>query len=144
MDKKEFAELLSLCFNDIKVGVLPSSENSVSIGDIKRSSFAGIKQLYIAGFNDGLVPSDALNDGILSEPELKDLESNGITLSKNNDTLKLEELFRIESCLNTSCEELTILYCLSDESGEKCLPSSLLVEIKNRGCEASFSFFTFP
>lgn len=126
---EEYSGLLASCFADIKIGVLPQAKGSVRIGSITRSVFSDIKTLYIAGFNDGLIPSEGVSDRLLTEDELSSLAAIGIIPAKNSKTLAEEELFQIERALDTECEEIVLCCCSMDSGGESLRPSPLLENI---------------
>ena len=132
MSSEEYADLLISCFEDIKVGVLPQAEGKVRIGSVTRTSFSDIKALYLAGFNDGMIPSDSSGENILTESEIDSLAASGYSIAKSTDTLQKEEAYQIERALGTDTEETVICYCMSDLEGNAMRPSALLEEIRSK------------
>ena len=132
MSTEEFADLFVSCFEDIKIGVLPQAEGRVRIGSVTRTSFSDIKVLYIAGFNDGIIPSDPLGYGILTETELMTLSGAGYTFAKTSDTLQKEELYQIERALYTDTEETAVCISMTDLEGNGLNPSPLLSDLSDR------------
>lgn len=53
---KEFNRIVSAGFEEVKVGLLPSSSDCVVIGDIERTRLDNIKVLFFVGVNDSVVP----------------------------------------------------------------------------------------
>ena len=125
----DYANMLTSCFEDIKVGVLPQAEGKVRIGTVTRSSFSDVHTLYIAGFNDGMIPSDPAGENILTDSEIEFLADAGIMASKTSDTLSLEEEYQIERALNTDTKETVICCSLSDLDGNAMRPSPLLSDL---------------
>ncbi len=130
MEAAEYAQILSSCFADAKVGVLPQAEGKVQIGSVSRSSFKDVKVLYLAGVNDGILPADLTADCLITEREAADLEEKGYTLIKNSRVLQEEELFQIERTLDTDCGQLVLCWCASDAKGDALRPSSLIEELQ--------------
>ena len=126
----EYADILKASFKDVKVGVLPQSEGKVQLGSIMRSFTDGKRAVYIAGFNDGYIPSDNQSTGILSDEELHAAAATGTILAKTSDAYTDEELFMISKALNSAKEYLWLGYCISDISGSDIKASTLLEEIK--------------
>ncbi len=125
----EYASILSSCFAEAKVGVLPQAEGKVQIGTVSRSSFKDVKVLYLAGVNDGILPGDLAADCLITEREAAELEEKGFTLIKNSQVLQEEELFQIERTLDTDCKQLVLCWCASDANGDALRPSSLIEEL---------------
>lgn len=126
---EDFAKLLESGFADIKVGVLPQAEGRVQLGSVARSFSDGIKALYIAGFNDGKIPSDPEPGGILTEMELAALEQCGVAVSKNSDLIFDEENYMIHKAISGAEDYVWLGYCLSDDDGDDIKISPMLSDI---------------
>lgn len=89
------------------------------------SDLLGIKQIYVLGFNETVVPSAIKDQGILLHkerihiPHLATIDTQIATLQ--NQILKV-------LASNTTC--ITISYALASNNGETLLPSSLLKQLK--------------
>ena len=129
MELSEYEEIITSSFKDIKIGVLPESDGKVSIGSITRSSFSNIKALYIAGFNDGLIPKESERETIFTDREIQRLESEGAVLVKNRQQSDIEEMFQIDRALDTACDYMCLCFCASNLSGDSMNPSYLLNKI---------------
>ena len=137
INKEEYSELFKACLGDVKIGLLPQAEGRVRIGSITRTSFSDVKYLYIAGFNDGLIPSDNAGEGLLTESEIDALAGENLTVAKSPKTLQDEEMFQIERALNTDTEETVICWCRSDLSGNALRKSALLSDLPVDGASLS-------
>ncbi len=129
----EYADIFVSGFEDIKIGVLPQAEGKVRIGSVTRTGFSDVKVLYIAGFNDGIIPSDPSGDNILTESEIFMLSESGHDVAKNSEVLQKEERYQIERALNTDTEETVVCVCLSDFEGEAMRVSPLLLDLPPGG-----------
>ncbi len=126
----EFGEILLGALAEVKVGVLPQSGGKVQIGSIKRTLLDEKKAVFIAGFCDGMMPSDPGAGGILTERELSSLSDSGKTLSKPRNVLISEEIFMIYRALACAKEQLWVGIPTADAAGEKLDPSPLLKEVR--------------
>ncbi len=131
ISSEEFVKLIEGGFADIKVGVLPQAEGRVQLGSVARSFTDGIKALYIAGFNDGKIPSALGPGGIFSEAELASVEQSGVIVSKNSDLIFDEENYMIHKAIFGTGEYVWLGYCLSGDDGEDMKISPTLSEICN-------------
>lgn len=130
LTSEEFSKIFLGALSDIKVGVLPQAEGKVSLGSISRSQLEETKALYIAGFNDSIIPSKNDPNGILTPAEIQTLKDKGIVISKDSDNLADEELFCIYKALDAATDYLWLGYCISSSSGEELKASPLLLDIK--------------
>ena len=53
---KEFNKILASGFQEIKIGLIPQTNDCVVIGDIERTRLDNIKVMFFVGINDGNVP----------------------------------------------------------------------------------------
>jgi len=129
-DNAEFARIFEDSFSDIKVGLLPQAEGRVLLGTVKRSNLRDVKVLFIAGLNDGVIPSDQEVRSLLTEKELEQLEAGGFRLAKNNDTAAEEERFLIYRAFSSPSDELIVSWLLADGEGHEMKPSQLVSQLK--------------
>ena len=55
--------------DSLGLGVVPLSMDQVVLGDLKRSRLHEIKVLFITGMNDGKIPPNLEDRGIISDDE---------------------------------------------------------------------------
>ena len=53
---KEFNKILASGFQELKIGLIPQTNDCVVIGDIERTRLDNIKVMFFVGINDGNVP----------------------------------------------------------------------------------------
>ncbi len=78
---KEYAEILDAGLEASKVGIIPPGFDRVLFGDIERTRLEHIKVLFFIGVNDGLIPKNETDSGILSEFEREKLANFELTLA---------------------------------------------------------------
>lgn len=126
LSAEEYRDLIEDSFGDIKLGLLPQEEGSVLLGTVGRTRLSGIKALFVAGVNDGILPKEQSADGIFTEREQEELERQGIVLSKSRDKMRQEELLSVYRSFCEPSEFLWLGYSMSDASGDTIKPSSLI------------------
>ena len=129
MSAQEYRELLESSFGDIKLGLLPQAEGKILLGTVDRTRLSGVKALFIAGANDGVLPSETDAEGILTEREQAELAGRNIILSKSRDRLRQEELLSVYRTFCEASEFLWIGYSQTDSEGEIIKPSPLIEQI---------------
>lgn len=129
-ESREYAGLLEDSFSDIKVGLLPQAEGRVLLGTVKRSNLRNIKSLFIAGLNDGVIPSQAQALSLLTEKELSELEERGYHVSKGSSLLADEERFLIYRAFCAPSDELILSWLTADAQGHEMKPSQLVSQIR--------------
>ncbi len=128
----EFRDMMEDALSDISIGVLPQSEGRVQLGTVSRSRLEGVRVLFAADMNDGLIPKDSSREALLTEKELEGLEDLGFTLSKRNELLGAEEKLAVHLALSAPAEKKYYCWCGSDPSGEGLKPSPIIAELKER------------
>lgn len=78
---KEYAQILDAGFEASKVGIIPPGFDRVLFGDIERTRLEHIKVLFFVGVNDGIIPKNEADSGILSEFEREKLAGFDLTLA---------------------------------------------------------------
>ncbi len=129
-DTAGYRDVLTASFADLKVGLLPQAAHSVLIGTVGRSRLSGIKALFVAGVNDGILPSNGQSEGILTDRELQLLDEMGCSLSKNQGTLRQEEDLVIYQAFTRPSEKLFISYATADTEGGEIRPSPLVAQLR--------------
>lgn len=114
-----------------QIGILPTSNDQVMIGDISRTRNSNVKILFVIGVNDGVFPMPFSSEGFINDQERDLLLDNGVELAKNTKLLLLEENFNIYKALTVPSEELYISYPIADDGGAALRPSSVISQIKN-------------
>lgn len=129
MSAQEYRDLLVSSFADIKLGLLPQAEGRVLVGTVDRSRLSGVRALFVAGINDGILPSDRDAEGILTEAEQAELEKRSIILSKSREIIRQEELLSVYRTFCEASDFLWLGYCMTNPEGEDIKPSPLIDQI---------------
>lgn len=126
----EFIKVLSIGFDEHKMGLIPPSMDQVLIGSVDRIKSHDVKVLYIIGVNDGVFPSPSLEEGILTDEDRTILNNLGIELAKDTKTQAFEEQFLIYTTLTLSSRYLRLSYPIADFEGKALRPSIIISRIR--------------
>lgn len=131
MSFEVFKNILIEGISKHQIGILPTSNDHVMIGDISRTKNSNVKVLFVIGVNDGVFPMPFSSEGFINDNERDLLLEKGIELAKNTRLLLLEENFNIYKALTTPSRELYISYLIADEGGSALRASSIISQIRN-------------
>ena len=129
LSDSEFAEVLDAGFSEFRLGMIPPSEDSVTVGDLKRSRIHAVKHLFFLGMNEGVVPGGGQPSLILTEKERDLLGAMQVELGDTpKDGLSTEEFYIYLACAKPS-EGLTLSYTKSGSGAAEKKPSYILYRI---------------
>ena len=125
MEPEEFSRFLRLLLGQYEIGTIPSTVDSVGIGDMTRMKAQGIRHLIILGADDSRLPTVSGGEALLSDTDCRDLRANGIELMDTADQRLEREMNVIVSSLSLAKDSVTLIR--TGESGGK-RPSFLTVK----------------
>jgi ATP-dependent helicase/nuclease subunit B len=131
MSLELFAGLIETGLESMKLGLVPPSMDQVIIGSMDRTRSSGIGYAYILGVNDGVIPAQIQEKGVLTESEREELLVAGLPMSISSQRKLLDEAFIIYTSLAVPSKRLWLSYPLADEEGKTLLPSELIKQIRN-------------
>ncbi|AIQ70516.1 helicase-exonuclease AddAB subunit AddB [Paenibacillus graminis] len=129
MEFDVFAGVLETGLAELKMGLVPPALDQVLVGTMDRTRVSGVKYAFLLGFNEGVVPAQFKEDGILSEGERLLLENSGMELAPGSSRKLLDERFLIYNTLTTASRKLWISYATADEEGKALLPSEIIRQL---------------
>lgn len=127
---ERFSNILKIGFGEYKVGLLPASLDQVLVGSVERSRSHEVKALYILGVNDGIFPSSAAGEGILSDADRAALNSAGIELASDTRTKALDENYLVYRAMTTAGSFLRISWPIADHEGKTMRPSMIIPRLR--------------
>jgi ATP-dependent helicase/nuclease subunit B len=125
-----FAGLLDTGLESMKLGLVPPSMDQILIGSMDRTRSSGIKYAYLLGVNDGVIPAQMQEKGVLTEGERELLQQSGLPMADGSGRKLLDETFIIYTSLTVPSQRLWLSYPLADEEGKLLLPSELIRQIR--------------
>jgi ATP-dependent helicase/nuclease subunit B len=127
-----FAGMVDSGLEELKLGAVPPSLDSVLIGSPERTRSDRIRVVYFLGANDGILPMRISENGLLAEEEREQLSASGLTIAPGARRRLLDEAFLAYLALTTASDHLWISYPLADDEGQALLPSEWIRRIRNR------------
>ena len=127
---RDFERLTEAGFSDMKTGIIPAGMDMLQIGDLKRSRFDDIDILYIAGANDGLLPSAVTGGGLFTDREREEMERAELELAPDDKTDSCIQLFYLYMIMNKPRRELVITYAGEGRDGRGRKPSEVIDELR--------------
>ena len=126
MEFDVFSGILETGLAELQMGLVPPALDQVLVGNMDRTRTSGVKYAFLLGFNEGIVPAQLQEDGVLSEGERLFLEGAGMELSAGISRRLLDERFLIYNALTTPSNKLWVSYACADEDGKSLLPSEVI------------------
>ncbi len=123
-------QLFEAGIQEMQIGIIPSGQDQVLVGDIERSRLKNIQVMFFVGLNEGIVPKPVERQGILSQADREQLSRENITLAADSREEMYKQRLYLYLNLTKPSEKLYLSYCRSSASGEALLPSYLIVSIK--------------
>lgn len=116
---------------EMEIGIVPVNPDSVLVGTMQRTRVGRVKALLVLGANEGLLPLQKTDEGLLSEREKAVLEEMDLEFSRTEDMVKQEERLAIYRTLSQPEERLYVSCSQIDETGGELRPSAVFRELEN-------------
>lgn len=116
---------------EMEIGIVPVNPDSVLVGTMQRTRAGRVKALLVLGANEGLLPLQKTDEGLLSEREKAVLEEMDLEFSRTEDMVKQEERLAIYRTLSQPEERLYVSCSRIDETGGELRPSAVFRELEN-------------
>jgi ATP-dependent helicase/nuclease subunit B len=127
-----FAGMIDSGLEELKLGAVPPSLDSVLIGSPERTRSDRIQVVYLLGTNDGMLPMRISENGLLAEEERERLAATGLSMAPGSRRRLLDESFLAYLTLTTASRHLWISYPLADDEGQGLLPSEWIGKLKKK------------
>ena len=124
LSPKALYDMLSFAFSGSGVGIIPSTVDKISIGDISRMQAGNAKAVFSLGANEGMYPY-ASKISILTDDDRNAARRNGLKLLSSNDYSRRQNSFLIYSLLSKSEQYLFVSRHIKDDNGEPVQPAVL-------------------
>ena len=127
---ERFSNILKIGLGEYRLGLIPASLDQVLVGSVERSKSHAVKALYILGANDGVFPSAAAEEGILSDLDRAALGSAGIELASDTRTKAFDEQYLVYRALTTAGSYLRLSWPIADHEGRTMRPSIIINRLR--------------
>ncbi|MBQ3551827.1 MAG: PD-(D/E)XK nuclease family protein [Clostridia bacterium] len=125
VSSKRFLELMLEALSSYSIGIIPTTADQLLIGDVNRTCFLGVKQLFVIGANEGFFPVPIQDSDMIDDRELAFLNDLGIKTWDSSKTRNAGTVFGIYSALCKPTDKLYISYLASSDAG---LPPAAVAE----------------
>lgn len=130
MGFERYKELLRMGIEHKDLGVIPPTQDQVTMGDVERTRSHQVKVCFIIGLNDGMFPNINKNEGFLDNEDRNNLKKVKIKLAKTTMEQLYDEQFNLYKAFTTAEEKLYLSYSSTNADGKAIRPSVLLTKIK--------------
>lgn len=129
MGREEFRALIAEGLSGMQMGVIPDTADRVLVGDPSRTRlYGGIKALFVLGANEGLLPRNRHDDGLINDGELGLLEKSGLPVWNRSGYGAAIDRLRLYALFAAPTERLYISYSFAADETELS-PAPLLVRL---------------
>lgn len=132
ISNKNLRTLLKAGFEEVEIGLVPTSSDCITIGTLQRTRLSRKKVLMMIGTNEGIMPLEVRGDTLLNEREKERLESLDFEFSKRDSISRQEEEMALYRALSVPEERFYISCSKSDSSGEEARPADIFIKIKSK------------
>lgn len=130
LNPREFRELFAMGISQVKIGVLPQSEDSLAMGTMQRTRTSAYKVLVVVGVNEGIMPREKPSASLIAGEEKDFFKEKGIEICKVDSVRLLEEKMGIYRNISKPSERLWMSYSTADLDGKSIKPSEIFGKIK--------------
>lgn len=125
----ELLDMMKAGFEEVEIGLVPVNSDTVLIGTLQRTRLSRIKALLVVGANEGLIPLESSDEGLLSEREKNILEGFSLEMVKTDEIMRREESLAIYRTFSQPAEKLYISCSRTNEVGEELRPSEVFCKL---------------
>ena len=130
MTIREYRDLLNSGFEEAKVGLIPPGIDQIVVGDIERTRLKDIKALFFIGVNDGIVPKNNNQGGIISDLERETLAQLNIEIAPTKRQNSFIEQFYLYLNLTKPNQKLYVTYSKVGNNGKSLRASYLIGKLE--------------
>lgn len=129
---QDYQELVDSGLNEIRLGTLPQQVDVVLAGDMERARIGKVKILFFLGVNDGIIPKNGSDGGILSEFERdflqgsKELTDRGLMLAPSPKEQMVNQKLYLYRNLTKPEEEVYLSWSAAAKDASTLHPSYLI------------------
>lgn len=119
----DLAAVLDAGLAKLTLGLAPPMVDQLLVGSIERSRHPDIKAAVILGFNDGVFPSQIVEDSILNDDDRQVLRTRGLSVAPPARERVLDEALLLYITLTRASHALVITHAAADNNGKVLLLS---------------------
>lgn len=125
-----FSEIIDTGLDSLEFATVPPSLDQVLVGSLDRMRSSRLRAVFLLGVNEGIVPANPHDEGLLSGDDRVTLESRGMHVADHENGQMAEENELIYRALLLPKEKLFLSWPLATESGDALTRSPLIHRIR--------------
>ena len=125
---REFAGIIESGVNEIRIGIIPPSVDSLTVGDLTRTRLGDVSHIFVMGVNDGKIPSAGSGSALFTQKEREFLRRDyeiAPTVLENICTQR----YYLYLAFNKPQKELTLTYAAMYADGSEAGPSCIFKDM---------------
>lgn len=127
---REYADILDAGFEAAKVGMIPTGNDKVTVGDIERTRLNHIRVLFFVGVNDGVVPKAGNAGGIISQFEREKMAQCHLELAPGAREKVFIQKFYLYLNMTKPSDFLYVTFSGVNQDGKALRPSYLIGSLR--------------
>lgn len=127
----EYVNIMESGLANYKAGIIPPTLDQVIFGSLDRTKSGDIKYLFVIGVNDGVLPQNMEDAGILLDEDRERMKENGLDMNMDVNMMIESENFKIYSSFTKPEEKLYISFPMSSQTGASLRPSTIIDRLKH-------------
>ncbi|MBQ3494241.1 MAG: PD-(D/E)XK nuclease family protein [Clostridia bacterium] len=124
----DFCFLMECGLKSVSIRSIPMGLDCVFVGDANQSFFPNSKVMFVMGANEGVMPAQTTDSGLMSDKDLKDVSG----FAKIEPMVKMvnkRNKFKFYDTLFVADDALYITYCTIAKDGKQKLPAIFVQDI---------------
>ena len=141
MTAREFSEIMSSGVQEIKIGTIPPSVDSLTIGDLTRTRLGNVRYTFVAGVNDGKIPAAGSGSALFTQKEREFLRKDYEIAPTALENI-FNQRYYLYLAFNKPENSVILTYAGTNSAGEQLGPSCVLEDIEElmaSGCKITRS-----
>lgn len=130
ISNRQLRDVLAAGLEEMEIGLVPTSTDCAIIGTLQRTRVSHARSLIVCGANEGILPIQPPEPGLLTRRELDRLEEMKLQITKRENIRRQEEQMAIYRTFSLPEEDLMITCSLADRDGKSIGPSSIFSVMK--------------
>ncbi|MDF2911240.1 MAG: addB [Sporolactobacillus laevolacticus] len=125
-----FVKIMDTGLDTLEFAMVPPALDQVLVGSLDRMRASELKDVFLLGVNEGVLPAKPSEQGLFSGEDRELLQDNGITVADGEREQMAGENEFIYRALTLAKNRLYISYPLAAEDGESLRPSPLIARLR--------------
>lgn len=130
ISNSQLKEILTAGLREMEIGLVPANPDCVIIGTLQRTRISRIRSLVVVAANEGIMPMQEPDAGLLTRRELEFLEELKLNISKREDVRRREEQLAIYRMFSMPEDDVFVSCSMADDEGKKASPSGIFSVLK--------------